>query len=169
VAGIDLIRTTRMTGAQKFIGTMRGSYSGILMAGIITSLAGMALINPISVFAGLVLGGFSLRQETANRLERRRHEARNAIRRAVDEAIFHVSKETRTSLTEVKRQMRGEFEEAAEEFRESLNRSVESAKRGASTSAAHRDSRTEAVTERLTKVRQYAKSAEALVAEPRAQ
>ena len=43
-------------GAQKLIGAMRGSYSGILMAGIITTLAGMALINPLSVLAGAVLG-----------------------------------------------------------------------------------------------------------------
>ena len=169
VAGIDVIRTTRMTGTQKLIGVMRGSYSGILMAGIVTTLAGLALINPISVFAGAVLGGFSLRQETANRLERRRNEARNAVRRAVDETIFHVVKETRTSLTDVKRQMRDEFEEAAEEFRQSLNRSVESARRGAGTSAAHRDSRTEALTQRLTKVRQFATSAEALSADPGAQ
>ena len=168
VAGIDLIRTTRMTGGQKVIGTMRGSYSGILMAGIITSLAGMALINPISVLAGAVLGGFSLRQESAHRLERRRNEARNAIRRAVDETIFHVVKETRSRLTDVKRQMRDEFEEAAEEFRQSLNLSVESAKRGAGTAAAQRDGRTQALTERLTKVRKLASSAQALSAEPRA-
>ena len=32
VAGIDVIRTSRMTGSQKLIGVMRGSYSGILMA-----------------------------------------------------------------------------------------------------------------------------------------
>jgi hypothetical protein len=164
VAGIDTIRTSRMTGSQKLIGAMRGSYSGILMAGIITSLAGMALINPLSVFAGAVLGGFSLRQEGANRLERRRTEARNAVRRAVDETIFHVVKETRTSLTDVKRQMRTEFEEAAEEFRQSLNRSVESAKRGAGTSAGYRDARTEALTDRLTKVRRFADSAQALSA-----
>jgi hypothetical protein len=169
VAGIDIIRTTRMTGAQKVAGVMRGSYSGILMAGIITTLAGMALINPISVLAGAVLGGFSLRQETLNRLDRRRNEARNAVRRAVDETIFHVVKETRSSLTDVKRQMRDEFEGAAEEFRQSLNVSVESARRGAGTSAAHRDTRTEALTERLTKMRQYASSAQALSAEPRAQ
>jgi hypothetical protein len=166
VAGIDPIRTSRMTGSQKLIGAMRGSYSGILMAGIITSLAGMALINPLSVFAGAVLGGFSLRQESANRLDRRRNEARNAVRRAVDETIFHVVKETRTSLTDVKRQMRTEFEEAAEEFRQSLNRSVESAKRGAGTSAGYRDARTQALTERLTKVRQFADSAQALSAGP---
>ena len=167
VAGIDVIRTSRMTGSQKLIAGMRGSYSGILMAGIITAMAGMALINPISVFAGAVLGGFSLRQETANRLERRRNEARNAVRRAVDETIFHVVRETRTSLTDVKRQMRTEFEAAAEEFRQSLNQSVESAKRGAGTSVAQRDGRTQALTERLTKVRNLASSAQALSSEPR--
>ena len=164
VAGIDVIRTTRMTGAQKVAGVMRGSYSGILMAGIITTLAGMALINPISVLAGAVLGGFSLRQESANRLDRRRNEARNAVRRAVDETIFHVVKETRSSLTDVRRQMRSEFEDAAEEFRQSLTQTVESARRGAGTAAAQRDGRTQALTERLTRLRQFASSAEALTA-----
>lgn len=169
VAGIDVIRTTKMTGSQKLAGAMRGSYSGILMAGIITTLAGMALINPISVLAGVVLGGFSLRQEGANRLERRRNEARNAVRRAVDETIFHVVKETRSRLTDVRREMRDDFEDAAEQFRQSLNRSVEAAKRGAGTTAAQRDARTQALTERVTKVRQLASSAQALSAEPRAQ
>jgi hypothetical protein len=167
VAGIDVIRTSRMTGAQKVAGVMRGSYSGILMAGIITTLAGMALINPISVLAGAVLGGFSLRQESANRLDRRRNEARNAVRRAVDETIFHVVKETRSSLTDVKRQMRNEFEDAAEEFRQSLTQTVESARRGAGTAAAQRDGRTQALTERVTRLRQFARSAEALSAGPR--
>ena len=166
VAGIDIIRTSRMTGTQKLIGVMRGSYSGILMAGIITAMAGMALINPISVFAGAVLGGFSLRQETTNRLERRRNEARNAVRRAVDETTFHVVRETRTTLTEVKRLMRTEFEEAAEEFRQSLNQSVESARRGAGTAAAQRDGRTQALTERLTNLRRFASAAQALSSEP---
>jgi predicted phage gp36 major capsid-like protein len=69
-------------------------------------------------------------------------------------------------LTDVKRVMRDEFEEAAEEFRQSLNRSVESAKRGAGTSAAQRDSRTQALTERLTTLRQFADAAQALAAGP---
>jgi hypothetical protein len=72
-------------------------------------------------------------------------------------------------LTDVKRQMRTEFEEAAEEFRQSLNRSVESAKRGAGTSATYRDARTQALTERLSKVRQLADSAQALSTGPGAQ
>jgi hypothetical protein len=65
--------------------------------------------------------------------------------------------------------MRTEFEDVAEEFRQSLSQSVESARRGAGTSAAHRDSRTQALTERLTKVRQLASSAQALSAGPGSQ
>jgi hypothetical protein len=62
--------------------------------------------------------------------------------------------------------MRTEFEEAAEEFRQSLNRSVESAKRGAGTAPAQRDGRTQALTERLTKVRRYATAAQSLTSGP---
>lgn len=162
VAGLDPIKTQRLSGSQKLVGAMRGSYSGILMAGIITTLAGMALINPISVAAGAILGGFSLKQEVANRLERRRNDARYAVRRAVDETNFHVVKEAKSRLSEVKRSMRAEFEEAAEEFRKSLTMSIESAKRGAGTSGPFRDERTQAISDNLATVRKFASTATSL-------
>ena len=114
----------------KACGSLRGSYGGILMAGVVTSIAGMALINPISIAAGLLLGGYSYRQEGEQRLERRRQEGKVAVRRLVDEAIFHVVKEVRDRLVEVKRLMRDTYALTADEFKRSLRDSVESAKRG---------------------------------------
>ena len=166
VAGLDTIRGSRMTGTQRVVGALRGSYSGILMTGIVTSLAGMALINPISLAAGVLLGGFSLRQEGVSRLERRRSEARVAVRRLIDDTNFHVLKESRTRLLDVKRLMRDTFEEAAEEFRRSLQESLESAKRGADTAPPHRDERTHVLKSQLTSVRQFGARAEALVGGP---
>ncbi len=165
VAGLDVLRGTRMTGTQKVVGALRGSYSGILMTGIVTSLAGMALINPISLAAGALLGGFSLRQEGVNRLERRRSEARTSVRRLIDDASFHVLKETRTRLLEVKRLMRDTFEGAAEEFRRSLQESLDSARRGAETAPTQRDERAHLLKDKLTTVRQFGARAEALTGE----
>jgi hypothetical protein len=165
VAGLDAVRATPMSGTQRVVGGLRGSYSGILMTGIVTSLAGMALINPISLAAGALLGGFSLRQEGFNRLERRRNEARMSIRRLIDDTNFHVLKESRTRLLDVKRAMRDTFEGAAEEFRRSLQESLDSAKRGANTALPQRDERTHAIKDRLTTVRQFGAQAEAMVGE----
>jgi predicted GTPase len=162
VIGLDMVRATRMTGTQKVVGALRGSYSGILMTGIVTSLAGMALINPISLAAGALLGGFSLRQEGVTRLERRRSEARMSVRRLIDDTNFHVLKESRTRLLDVKRLMRDTFEGAAEEFRRSLQESLDSAKRGAQTAPPQRDERTYVLKDQLTSVRQFGARAEAL-------
>lgn len=166
VSGLDDIRVAPMTGTQRVVGALRGSYSGILMTGIVTSLAGMALINPISLAAGALLGGFSLRQEGINRLERRRNDARMSIRRLVDDTNFHVLKESKTRLLEVRRAMRDTFEGAAEEFRRSLQESLESAKRGANTALPERDERTHVLKDRLTSVRQLGTQAGSMVGEP---
>lgn len=41
---------------HKVITSMRGSYGGVLMFGMITSVAGLGMFNPLSLGAGLLLG-----------------------------------------------------------------------------------------------------------------
>ena len=165
IVGLDSLRSGHQTLTQKFVGSLRGSYGGILMAGVVTSIAGMALINPISIAAGLLLGGYSYKQESEQRLERRRQEGKVAVRRLVDEAIFHVVKEVRTRITEVKRLMRDNYSLTADEFKRSLRESVESAKRGVSTAPAQRDERTQVLTEQLGAVRKLVQEVDELVGE----
>src|SRR5690606_5123594 len=50
----------RFTIGQKLFVGMRGSYSGLLMFGLATTLAGMSLINPISIGAGVAFGAKSV-------------------------------------------------------------------------------------------------------------
>lgn len=163
IVGLDPLRSGHQTLTQKFVGSLRGSYGGILMAGVVTSIAGMALINPISIAAGLLLGGYSYRQESEQRLERRRSEGKVAVRRLVDEAIFHVVKEVRSRLVEVKRLMRDTYALTADEFKRSLRDSVESAKRGVALPSGQRDGRTAALTEQLGEVRDLMREVDQLV------
>jgi predicted GTPase len=163
ILGLDSLRSGHETIPQKFVGSLRGSYGGILMAGVITSIAGMALINPISVAAGVLLGGYSYRQESEQRLERRRQEGKVAVRRLVDEAIFHVVKEVRDRLTEVKRLMRDSYSSTADEFKRSLRDSVESAKRGISVEPTRRGDRAEELTAQLGAVRDLMRDMDQLV------
>ncbi len=170
IVGLDALRSGHQTFPQKLMGSLRGSYGGILMAGVVTSIAGMALINPISIAAGLLLGGYSYRQEGEQRLERRRQEGKVAVRRLVDEALFHVVKEVRDRLIEVKRLMRDAYALTADEFKRSLRDSVESAKRGIAIEPGQRDDRTSILTRELSEVRGLVQRVDHLVgdAEPAA-
>ena len=43
----------------RVVNSLRGSYGGVLMVGVVTSLIGMVLINPYSIGAGVLLGVFT--------------------------------------------------------------------------------------------------------------
>ena len=62
------------------------------------ALAGMALVNPISVAAGVVLGRKAYKDDAAARLQRRRNEAKAAVRRYIDEVVFQVNKHLKDRL-----------------------------------------------------------------------
>lgn len=131
IAGLSELDDAHLSTPQKFLIGMRGSYSGVLMFGVFTSLAGMALINPISIAAGMVIGSFAYRQEANQRLIRRRNQAKTSTRRLIDEAIFQIAKNERDRLNDVRRTLRDHFTAVAANMRRSLTEAIESAKSGA--------------------------------------
>lgn len=137
---------------QKALIGMKGSYGGVLMFGILTGLAGMAMINPISVGAGLLLGGKAYRDDTAARLARRRAEAKTMVRRQLDEVVFQVSKVLRDRLREVQRAVRDHFSQVADDLFRSVGESVQSAQEAARTDAKQRDARLASLREDLATV-----------------
>lgn len=132
IAGLDLLDDGSLSFPQKFLIGMRNSYGGVLMFGLLTSLAGLALINPISIAAGMVIGGYAYRQESVQRLERRRNTAKMAVRRLIDEAVFQVTKESRDRMNGTRRTLRDHFSLVAENMSRSLNEAIASAKAGSS-------------------------------------
>jgi hypothetical protein len=126
---------------QKFYIGLRGSYGGVLMVGIITSIVGMSLINPLSLAAGAVIGRKAYKEDVENRLQRRRAEAKNLIRRQVDEIIFQVGKQLRDRLRLVQRITRDHFTAIADEHHRSLADSVLAAQKAANMYASDRDRR----------------------------
>lgn len=107
---------------------MRGSYGGVLMIGLITTVAGMALLNPFSVGAGLLLGSKTLVDERKRALRRRQTEAKQAVRRHVDEVTFQSSKNSRDLLREVQRTLRDHFTSTAENLERSLTATAQAAR-----------------------------------------
>ncbi|MEJ2861645.1 dynamin family protein [Actinomycetospora flava] len=104
-----------MAFTQGLLVGLRGSYGGVLMVGLVTTLSGMALINPFSVGAGVLLGGRTLRDERRRALRRRRLDARRVVRQHADEVQFVVGKHTKDMLREVQRTLRDHFTARADE------------------------------------------------------
>jgi hypothetical protein len=113
--------------AQSLMIGMRGSYGGVLMIGMLTTIGGMALLNPFSVGAGLLLGSKTLVDERKRALRRRQSEAKQAVRRHVDDVIFQAGKNSRDMLREVQRTLRDHFTTTAEELERSLAATAEAA------------------------------------------
>ncbi len=150
---------------QKILIGMRGSYGGVLMFGLLTGIVGMALINPISVGAGLLLGGKAYQEDKEARLKRRQGEAKTIVRRQIEEVIFQVGKQLKDRLRMVQRDSRDHFIEIAEEHHRSLSESVLAAQKAAAGYTLERKKRVGELEVALKRVGTLRKHAQALESE----
>lgn len=111
---------------HKAITSMRGSYGGVLMFGMLTSVAGLGMFNPLSLGAGLLLGRKAYKEDMENRMMRVRNEAKTNLRRFVDDVLFVVVKESRDRLKNIQRQLRDHYRGIADQTTRSLNESLQS-------------------------------------------
>ena len=110
---------------HKVITSMRGSYGGVLMFGMLTSVAGLGMFNPVSLGAGLLLGRKAYHEDLENRMLRVRNEAKTNVRRFADDVLFVVTKESRDRLKNIQRQLRDHYREIADQTTRSLNESLQ--------------------------------------------
>ncbi|WP_064079687.1 dynamin family protein, partial [Prescottella equi] len=127
VAALSDLESGRIGIAQKVLVGMRGSYGGVLMFGLITTLMGMTLLNPISVGAGVLLGTKAYRDDRETRVVKRRADAKVAIRRFTDDVSFQVGKESKDRLRLIQRLLRDHFTAIAEQTLRSLGDSLRAA------------------------------------------
>jgi hypothetical protein len=113
-------------GQQAFTG-LRGSYGGVLMFGLVTSLPwlGLPLINPVSLSAGAAFAVKTIRDEGGMRLQRRQAVAKQAAQRHVDDVFLRYSKEFRDGIRIVQRRLRDHFTGLAEDLADELTRERE--------------------------------------------
>lgn len=110
---------------HKVVTGMRGSYGGVLMFGMITSLAGLGMFNPLSVGAGVLLGRKAYKEDLENRMIRVRNEAKMNVRKFIDDISFVVNKESRDRLKLVQRQLRDHYRGIANQATRTLNESLQ--------------------------------------------
>jgi hypothetical protein len=155
----------RVNPVQKVLIGMRGSYGGVLMFGLLTGIFGMALINPLSVGAGLLLGRKAYREDKETRLKRRQGEAKALVRRQLDDVAFQVGKQLKDRLRLVQRTIRDHFTEIADEYHRSLSDSVAAAPKAAQTYAPAKEGRIRDIRAEIKKVDALHRAAEAVAAE----
>ncbi|MBT2565401.1 dynamin family protein [Arthrobacter sp. ISL-85] len=155
----------RVNPIQKVLIGMRGSYGGVLMFGLLTGIFGMALINPLSVGAGLLLGRKAYREDKETRLKRRQGEAKALVRRQLDDVTFQVGKQLKDRLRLVQRTIRDHFTEIADEYHRSLSDSVAAAQKAANSYTQEREGRIRDIRAELKKVDALHRAAEAVSVE----
>jgi hypothetical protein len=105
------LRFERSSG-QQMLGAFtaaRVAYGGMLALGAFGSLLGLTLAAPAGVLAGLTVGRKLIRDERNRQTELRRQQARQELRRYVDEVQFVVAKDSRDAVRRAQRYLRDEF------------------------------------------------------------
>lgn len=139
----------RIGPGQKMLVGMKGSYGGVLMFGLVTTFMGMALINPVSIGAGVVLGTKAYRDDKQARVAKRRVDAKTAIRRFTDDVGFQVGKESKDRLRSIQRQLRDHFTELADQTLRSVSESLKAAQEAATLEQQQRQRRIAELEENL--------------------
>ncbi len=147
---------------HKVITSMRGSYGGVLMFGMLTSVAGLGMFNPISLGAGLLLGRKAYHEDLDNRMLRVRNEAKTNLRRFIDDVMFVVSKESRDRLKAIQRQLRDHYRDIANQTTRSLNESLQATLAAARLEETERANRTRELERQANILRQVIDNADKL-------
>ncbi|WP_433680081.1 hypothetical protein [Nocardia sp. CA-119907] len=113
VAPLDSLTSAKAGVLAQFLTVMRGSYGGLLMVGVLTSLLKMPLVNWYSAAAALLLGGNALWDDRKARKQRRQAEAKVSVARLMDDVVFQVGKESRNRLRALQRTLRDHFTDIA--------------------------------------------------------
>jgi replication fork clamp-binding protein CrfC len=167
-AGFDGLKSLAKLEAKpigkghKAITSMRGSYGGVLMFGMLTSVAGLGMFNPLSLGAGLLLGRKAYKEDMENRMLRVRNEAKTNLRKFVEDVSFVVGKESRDRLKGIQRQLRDHYRDIANQTTRSLNESLQATVAAARMEETERNTRIRELERQLNILNQVTENIEKL-------
>lgn len=151
-------------GAQLLKG-MQGGYGGMLMFGMLGTLAGLPIFAGAP--AGVLLGIKAVRDEKKRMLTKRRNDAKSGVRKHIDEVTFQVGKDSTDMLRRTQRQLRDHFSALAEEMSTSIAASVQSAQSALKTNTSGREKRIKDLKAELARIDGVAQRAKSLVNDKR--
>ena len=159
------VEAEALGAGSKGLSVLRGGYSGFLMVSLLSVVPGVgALVLPLGLGAGLLLGRKGLKDEKERALTRRRGEAKAAVRRYCDEVSFQIGKDSRDTLRRIQRQLRDHYSALADELNRSSSEALKSATEAAKVAEADRSKRLRDVKAELDRIGGLRERAEKLAA-----
>jgi replication fork clamp-binding protein CrfC len=155
----------KVKAGHKILTGTRGGYGGMAMIGMATSAAGLGMFNPLSIGVGLLFAKKTLRDEKQRMLQKRRGEAKNALRKHIEEATFQLSKNSTDMLRRTQRQLRDHFSALAEEMSTSIAASVQAAQNALKTNTSGREKRIKDLKAELARIDGMSQRARALTSD----
>lgn len=128
---------------------LRSAYGGAALFGSLGSLAGLAILNPVTLVLGILLGGKALRDQARQQITARRQQAKAAVKRFVDDATLAVTKDAKDAVRLVQRELRDRSSTLVAEVQRSAVDAVAAAEDALRQDAAERARRLAAVEEDL--------------------
>jgi hypothetical protein len=155
----------RLGRGMQLLTGMKGGYGGMLMFGMIGTLAGFSVFAGAP--AGVLLGIKAVRDEKKRMLTKRRADAKQGVRKHIDEVTFQVGKDSGDMLRRTQRQLRDHFSALAEEMSTSIASSVQAAQNALKTNTSGREKRIKDLKAELARIDGMAQRAKALVNDKR--
>jgi hypothetical protein len=155
----------KLTRGGQLLKGMQGGYGGMLMFGMLGTLAGLPIFAGAP--AGVLLGIKAVRDEKKRMLQKRRGDAKNGVRKHIDEVTFQVGKDSTDMLRRTQRQLRDHFSALAEEMSTSIAASVQAAQNALKTNTSGREKRIKDLKAELARIDGMAQRAKALVSDRR--
>ncbi|TWF77642.1 dynamin family protein [Pseudonocardia hierapolitana] len=155
----------KLTRGGQLLKGMQGGYGGMLMFGMLGTLAGLPIFAGAP--AGVLLGIKAVRDEKKRMLQKRRSDAKNGVRKHIDEVTFQVGKDSTDMLRRTQRQLRDHFSALAEEMSTSIAASVQAAQNALKTNTSGREKRIKDLKAELARIDGMAQRAKALVSDRR--
>lgn len=146
---VELARTGIGTS---LLTALRGSYGSVMMFGLASTFVGLALINPLTIAAGLAMGRKAMREERDRQLGQRRAVAKQAVRKVVDDLTLAETKRSRDAVRQVHKALRDGFGARAEELQRALDASARAAEYAGRASATERAEQLAALDARLRRL-----------------
>jgi GTPase Era involved in 16S rRNA processing len=163
VASLEPLVSSKSGVFTQLLTAMRGSYGGLLMVGLLTSLLKMPLVNWYSAAAAVLLGVNALWDDRKARKQRRQAEAKVAVARLMDDVVFQVGKESRNRLRAMQRTLRDHFTDIATDVLRAADEALRSAEEASGKYGDRREQRIAELDLQLGKLRGLRSSADSLV------
>jgi signal recognition particle receptor subunit beta len=123
---LGALELERSNPVKQVLGGLRGSYSGLMMFGMLGGMAGIAIATPVLAGIGLFLGARQVRDERTRQMKAHRQQAQQSVRRHMDEITLAAGKSARDQMKLVQRGLRDHYGGLSGELQERVQHALAS-------------------------------------------